>query len=79
MGRKKDEFYLGKYLIALYNDYNDDELVALLDNIHDYADFLEISVGTASTNLHDYFYGHIKHVLYHGKILTVYFIRIDED
>ena len=78
-GRKKDELYLGKYLIGLYDDLNGDELIALLDNAHDFAEWTGCKIETARVNLMYFYHGWTKHLYYKGKILTVYFIRIDED
>ena len=73
----RDKFYRNKYLIALYDD--EEHLVAICDNAHEFKDFLEIpTIETAYSMLSKLFLEKIKSVYFRGDGLKVYFIPLSD-
>ncbi len=68
--------YKNKYLIGIYSLLNEGEqLLALVDNAHEFADLMEISYSKASVILSKHFHGVNDKIVYRGKIRTLAFIE----
>ena len=77
-GKRRDKFYRGKYLIALYDDA--DRLITICDNAYELKEFLDIpTVRSASSILSKVYLGRIKSVNYRGERLKVHFISLSKD
>lgn len=76
-GKRRNKFYRGKYLIALYDDM--DRLIAICDNAYEFKDFLDIpTLNTANSILSKIYLGKVKSVNFRGERLEVYFISLSE-
>ena len=76
-GKRRDKFYRGKYLIALYDDI--DRLVTICDNAYELKEFLDIpTVRSASSILSKLFLRKIKSVNFRGERLKVHFISLSK-
>lgn len=76
-GKRRDKFYKGKYLIALYDDI--DRLITICDNAYEFKEFLDIpTINTSFSMLSKVYLGRIKSVNYRGERLKVHFISLSK-
>ena len=69
-------FYKNKYMIGIYSLLDEGEqLLALVDNAHEFAKLMEISYHNASTILSKLFAHKTNKIVYRGRIRTVAFIE----
>ena len=77
-GKRRDKFYKGKYLIALYDEI--DRLITICDNAYEFKDFLDIpTINTSYSMLSKIYLGKIKSVNVRGERLQVHFISLSKD
>lgn len=68
--------YKGKYLIGVYSLLSEGEqLLALVDNVHQFAQLMNITVNNASAILSKLFCHKANKIIYRGKVRTVSFIE----
>ena len=76
-GKRRDKFYKGKYLIALYDD--SDSLITICDNAYDFKEFLDIpTINTSYSMLSKVYLGKINSVNFRGERLKVHFISLSK-
>ena len=76
-GKRRDKFYKGKYLIALYDDI--DRLITICDNAYEFKAFLDIpTIETSRSMLSKVYLGRIKSVNFRGERLKVHFISLSK-
>lgn len=76
-GKRRDKFYKGRYLIALYDDI--DRLITICDNAYEFKDFLDIpTITTSYSMLSKVYLGRIKSVNFRGERLKVHFISLSK-
>lgn len=76
----KQKYYRGKFMIAVYSLLHEGEtLLALCDNIKEFATYLGVSENSASKTLIYLYNGMTKHIRLNGKLRTVEFIDVEED
>lgn len=69
-------FYKNKYMIGIYSLLDEGEqLLALVDNAHEFAKLMEISYHNASAILSKLFTHKTNKIVYRGRIRTVAFIE----
>lgn len=69
-------YYKNKYMIGIYSLLNEGEqLLALVDNAHEFAELMEVSYNSASAILSKLFHNKTNKIVYRGKIRTVAFIE----
>ena len=75
-----NNLYKGKYLIGVYSLVSEGEtLLALVNNIGEFARLMNINYRTALVTLNNLFKNKTNYIRYNGKIRTVAFIEdIDE-
>lgn len=75
-----NNLYKGKYLIGVYSLVSEGEtLLALVNNIGEFARLMNINYRTALVTLNNLFKSKTNYIRYNGKIRTVAFIEdIDE-
>ena len=74
------KYYRGQYLIAVYATIKEGEtLLALCDNITEFAEYMNINKNNAGKILHQLFHQHISFIKKDGKRRTVEFIEVEED
>lgn len=77
-GKRRDKFYKGRYLIALYDEI--DRLITICDNAYEFKEFLDIpTINTSYSILSKVYLGRIKTVNYRGERLKVHFISLSAD
>lgn len=80
MKKQGSRNYLKDYLIGIYDDNNYDELIAVLENISQVADFFGITTNAARNMVFNKFHKIVSNKIVHKqKTLSIYFIRIDEE
>ena len=68
--------YKGKYMIGIYSLLHEGEtLLALVDNVHEFAKLVGISYNSASVIISKLFAHKRSHIVYQGRIRTVEFIE----
>ena len=71
--------YKNKYMIGIYSLLNEGEqLLALVDNYHEFADLMNITLNNAKTILSKLFNHKSNKIVYQGRIRTVAFIPYDD-
>ena len=74
-GKRRDKFYKNKYLIALYDEF--DNLITICDNAYEFKEFLDIpTITTSYSMLSKIYLGKIKSVNFRGERLQVHFISL---
>ncbi len=69
-------YYKNKYMIGIYSLLNEGEqLLALVDNAHEFAELMDITYNSASAILSKLFQKKRSHIVYNGKLRTVAFIE----
>jgi hypothetical protein len=72
------KLYRKKYNIGIYSPVSDGEtLLALVDNVSEFAELLNVSVACASMILKNIYTNKIKHIRYNHKLCLVEFIKED--
>ncbi len=76
--RVKQKYYKGNYLIGIYtNDYLE-QCVAILDNLHEFSDFMNMSTEIATITLHRLFHGVTHNIIINNQKYRVYFINCND-
>ena len=71
------KYYRGRFMIGIYATISEGEtLLALCDNITEFAKYLETSKYSASMILSKAFNGKIKHIKLKGKLRILEFIEL---
>lgn len=71
-----NKLFKGKYLIGIYSLVSEGEtLLALINNHHEFAKLMNISVESAYMILNNIFRNKTQYIRYAGKIRTVAFIE----
>lgn len=72
-----NKLYRNKYIIALYDKF--DDLITVLNNEYEFAEYMGISINASRVALSELFNHHINYVKSDGKRIFIYFILdIDE-
>lgn len=73
----KNNLYRNIYNIAVYSDIKDEEtLLALCDNVKEFAEFLKTSINSASTILKKLWDKKSSYIVVNHAICTVEFIKL---
>lgn len=73
------KYYRGKFMIGIYSLLQEGEtLLALCDNIKEFADLMNIKKNNAAVILHKLFINSSKNIIYNKKVRKVEFINIYE-
>ena len=71
--------YKGKYFIAVYSLLHEGEtLLALCDNVNEFAAYLQTDYFSAANILTHLFQGKNKYIKMNGKLRTVEFIEVEK-
>ena len=76
--RVKQKYYRDNYLIGIYTNDDLEQCVAVLDNLHEFADYLHTNAWTARETLRLIWDGVRKGVFINKKKYLVYFININD-
>lgn len=77
---KKHTYYRKRYLIGIYGPLSDGEpLIALCDNLEEFAEFMEIKKSCAKTILIKLFNKKTNFIRCSGKCCSVAFIKLDQN
>lgn len=72
--------YKGKYMIGVYSLLHEGEtLLALCDNITEFANYMNISKNNATVILHKLYNGITKYIKMDGRLRSVEFIKDEEE
>lgn len=71
------KYYRGKFMIGVYSLLHEGEtLLALCDNVREFADFLNVSENCARVTLTYLYNGLTKYIKLNGKLRKVEFIEL---
>ena len=71
------KYYRGKFMIGVYSLLHEGEtLLALCDNVKEFAQFLKISENNARVTLTHLYTGFTKYIKLNGKLRKVEFIEL---
>ena len=71
------KYYRGKFMIGVYSLLHEGEtLLALCDNVREFADFLNVSENSARVTLTYLYNGLTKYIKLNGKLRKVEFIEL---
>lgn len=74
------KLYKNKYNIGIYGPENEGEtLLALVDNLSEFASLMGITVYNAATILHRVFVDRTLRIRFNGKLCQVDFVEVEED
>lgn len=77
VGEEMSRLYKGHYLIALYD--REDDLIAVLDNARQMAEWLEMDQERVWTLLWYAWEGTRKYLIHRGRRCYIYFIDMEEE
>lgn len=73
------KYYRGKFMIGVYSLLSEGEtLLALCDNIKEFADLVKITKNNATVILHKLFINSSKNIIYNNKVRNVEFIEVED-
>jgi len=76
---KPNSYYRGKFMIGVYSLLEEGEtLLALCDNIQEFADLMNITKNNAAVILHKLFINISKNIIYNKKVRKVEFIEVED-
>ena len=79
-GRKKgkyDQYYKGKYILALYD--LDDQLIQVFDNVHQLADYFGRNYASVVSGVGRVLSGYFNYMKYDGKKYKVFAYEVDDE
>lgn len=72
------KYYKGRFLIGVYSLLQEGEtLLALCDNIKEFANYLNVTYNDAKVKLVYLYKGKTKYIKFNGKLRTVEFIEVE--
>lgn len=77
--KRLEKLYLDKYILAFYNNRNDDELVAVFNNPYDMAVSLKRNHMSMKTTISHMKAGRIKTLNIYGRECKLYLIEYKEN
>lgn len=76
--RVKQKYYRNNYLIGIYtNDYLE-QCIAVLDNLHEFADYMKINRLIASNVLERLWNNKMKCIIINHRKYLIYFIPVND-
>ena len=75
--KPKQEFYRGKYFIAMCESFGLEYVYRTFDNVYEFSEIMNRDINSAKSTLHRIFKGERKGIIYRNRRYDIVFIEIE--